>query len=1044
MKKLYSGKGKIMRKIKKIFSTVFTVLLMMLSITTVNVFASSSIQDGLEVSTATDKENYKKDEQAISTIFIRNTNGYNVEDIQVSISLPEELSSKDQQSFDIPLLKAGESKEYKVTIQKDQVSVTVTPNQDKPISNLEQTSQNEGVKVNVKTDDNTSIVGWIVLVGVSSLAIILLRKHHKGKQFMILALVSTMTLSGLTMRNVHAESSMLEKQMSLTQKLVFDNQSYNIDIDITYFIPNGEVVTKGEVTREEWVTKLVDLFDYGTNLTTYSFADYKDAKNPDKIETAIQYFIVDIKDNESFKPNEYATREFVAYTTMKALRLFNTSNGALDCSDKDSLQYPNEDYLAIQNGMLNLINNQFKPNQYISNVEVNQVIKVVKEIIDSTKIDETNKDYVDYQDNVIVIENDFEQTANNIILIDDDNNIQKGDLVVVNGDQADGIAMKVENVQDQGDQLQIQYSQPSLEDILESLHVEGIADNSKATFIPADGVVVENQPSTRSRARYDSLPLDKELKLTAKMNDLSAGISLNLNEIQYRFDVDYGLLSGLQVHDAYLALDTDINANITYQGSEDLIEREETEKVEKKIGDINVPLQFGFNASFEVYAVATIDGKIEINVTLANKIGFQYINNNFRSIAETKTDLAEMEISASARFGIQPEAGVEWLGFDIANVNGNVGIGADGSVKNQLVSPYQFCIDGKVYLYATVGAELIPDVTDKLKISQDIFTSSRSPFKFNAHFEETGRVDKCTRKQGSLQGIVKEYQTDIIISNAQVQIYQETKLIDTLNTDLNGEFISGKLDSGKYTLVISALGYETYKKSVEISSGKEIFVDIFLTKLGENSGDTGDEDISTDKFELELGKSYRVECINDAMLNTEYLTDCISEFYYSNDGMSGAVLNDKDMANTVSMRTMKKGDFIDVKLKAGQSKMYAFEEDNFYEFFKVIELDHDPLKKIELSSGSVVSLDNQYIGNKATNITYGFLGDDLSGARKEIDYYWNSRFGWDIRTTSYNLKSNENFWSSVDEGCIHEYTINSGKATIYLWYEDAQKLVINE
>ena len=32
---------------------------------------------------------------------------------------------------------------------------------------------------------------------------------------MILALVSTMTLSGLTMGNVHAESSMLEKQMSL-------------------------------------------------------------------------------------------------------------------------------------------------------------------------------------------------------------------------------------------------------------------------------------------------------------------------------------------------------------------------------------------------------------------------------------------------------------------------------------------------------------------------------------------------------------------------------------------------------------------------------------------------------------------------------------------------------------------------------------------------------------------------------------------------------------------------------------------------------------
>lgn len=254
------------------------------------------------------------------------------------------------------------------------------------------------------------------------------------------------------------------------------------------------------------------------------------------------------------------------------------------------------------------------------------------------------------------------------------------------------------------------------------------------------------------------------------MSDLNASISLNLNEILYRFDVDYSLFGGLQVHEAYLALDTDINANITYQGSEDLIEREETEKIEKKIGDINVPLQFGFNASFEVYAVATIDGKIEINVTLANTIGFQYINNNFRTIAETMTDLAQIEIRASARFGIQPEASVEWLGFDIANVNGNVGIGADGSVKNQLISPYQFCIDGKVYLYARVGAELIPDVIDKLKVSQDIFTSSRSPFKFNAHFEETGRVDKCTRdsEQGNQSIDVNKGETIRIASNALI------------------------------------------------------------------------------------------------------------------------------------------------------------------------------------------------------------------------------------------------------------------------------------
>lgn len=767
-----------MKEIIKKITLALYVLLMMLSLIKIDTYAVSLNQDGLEVNTTMDKEKYESGEQALSKISVKNTNDYDMKNITISINTPKELYSKNENSIDIPLLKSGEYKEFEFIIKKYQTDITDSTEQGNSTNETDSVNQNGQnldkndsmnldkiqsdnnqnldnksqldpvieIKSDVKTDDSTPIIGWIVLISVSGLAIVLLRKHHKGKQFMILALISTVTLSGLTMGSVHADSSMLEKKMSLTQKLVFDNQSYNMDIDITYFIPNSEVVTKGEVTREEWVTKLVDLFDYKTNLTTYSFADYKDAKNPDKIETAIQYSIVDIEDNESFKPNEYATREFVAYTAVNALRISNTSNGSLNCNDKNSLQYPNEDYLAVQNGMLNLINNQFKPNQYVSDNEVNQVVKVVKEIIGSTKIDETNKDYIDYQDDVKVIEDTFEQTLNNTIILDDDNNIQKGDLVVVNGDKADGIAMKVENVQEQGNQLQIQYSQPSLEDILESLHVEGMADNSNATFTPADGVIVENQSNARSRAKYDSIPLDKELKLKADMSDLNASISLNLNEIQYCFDIEYdNFLDGLQVHDAYLALDTDVNANVTYQGSEDLIEREETEEIEKKIGDINVPLQFGFNASFEVYAVATIDGKIEINVTLANTIGFQYINNNLRLIAETKTDLAEMEISASARFGIQPEVGVEWLGLDIANVNGNIGIGADGSVKNQLVSPYQFCIDANVYLYATVGAELIPDVIDKLKVDQDIFTASNSPLKWNFHFEESGQVEQCTR-----------------------------------------------------------------------------------------------------------------------------------------------------------------------------------------------------------------------------------------------------------------------------------------------------------
>ena len=607
-----------MKKILIKLSLVLTVFMMVLSLTTGNVFATNSSQDGLVVNTTTDKETYKKGEKATTTISVTNTNSYEMEDITINVTLPEELSTPET-NFKIPILETNETKEYKVVVENNDSKVIIKPSDTNKSDNIsEQKSPSTGDKIS-----SDLILGLIALAGISGLAIIILKKNNRLKKLMIFALISTMVLSGISIKEVYAENStMIEKKISLVQPIIYENKDYNMNIDVIYHISNGEVITKGEVTREEWITTLVDLFDYTyvTNITTYSFSDYQEAKDPFKIETAIQYSIIDIKENEEFKPNEYATREFVAYTTIQALNLFNTSKGSLDCIDKNTLKYPDEDYLMVKFDMLKLIDNQFKPNQYVSGDEIKQVIKIIKEIINSTKIDESNKDYIDYQDDVKVIEDTFEQASNNTILLDDDNKIQKGDLVVINGNQADGIAMKVENVQEKENQLQIQYSQPSLEDILESIHVEEIADNSNATFTPADGVVVENQLSTRSRDKHDSIPLDKELKLKTDMNDLSASISLNLNEVQYRFDVDYSLFGGLQVHDAYLALDTDVNANITYQGSENLIEREETEKYRLELlhtwdtlkKDLSKELKNIIRFDIKLYHVLVVDKKLDV------------------------------------------------------------------------------------------------------------------------------------------------------------------------------------------------------------------------------------------------------------------------------------------------------------------------------------------------------------------------------------------------------------------------------------------------
>lgn len=735
------------KKMVRLFM-VLTVLMCIFSLNNKSVYAIDAMQDGIKVISQTDKNSYKKDEKVTTIVTVTNTNSYDMKNVNIHISVPDEFSA-DETGFNIPLLKSNETKEYKVTVIEKNLDVVVQPNDDNKTNATDNASNAEkGSGVNTGDQlNNGIIVGLIGLTVFSGIAAVCLKKKRKIKKLFIFALISAMTLSGLSVKTVHAEdSSMTEKHIYLTQPFSYENKTYKMDIDVQYMISNDEAITKGEITREEWITKLLSLFDYNINDREYSFSDYADAKNPKIIETAIQYSVIDIEDNEAFYPTEYATREFVAYTAIMALRLTNTSKGSLQCSDSADLLYPDEVYLAVQNEMINLVDNQFKPHQYISKDESEQVIKVITEILDSCKINSENKNYIDYQDNVKEINQDYQTVSDNIIEIKDLQGLKKGDFAVINSSNGEGIAIKVEDITKVNDnQYKIQYNEAKLENILESLHVEGIEDNTDATFIPEEDVTVENMTQLQSRAKYDSVPLNKELKLSTTIKDLSASISLDLEEIQYRFDLDYSLFSGLKLNDAYFALATDLNANLTYEGDENLIERDEPEKIEKKIGTIKIPLQYGFNVGCDVYLTGTINGKLEINVTLSNTTGFQYVKNNFRTIADTKTELAKMEISASARFGVKPVAGIEWMNFDIANANANVGIGIDGKVENQLVAPYQFCIDAKAYLYASIGEELLPDITDKLSNDVDIYTANHSPFKISGHFEETGKVEKCTR-----------------------------------------------------------------------------------------------------------------------------------------------------------------------------------------------------------------------------------------------------------------------------------------------------------
>lgn len=1065
-----------MKRILTKLMFVFAVLSLVVPMNMANVFATDSSQDGLVVKTKTDKDSYKEGEKATVFIAVHNTNGYDMKNINIEVSLPEGISLAQQQDLNIPILKADEIKEYKIVVEKEGKQITVSSddtNENNTQNNItvssdpdDQTTLNDHDKSSkVETSDQNTIGIFVILLGVSLTIIFVIKKDKKCKKMLIIALVSTMTLSTFNLGVVKAESTNEElRSFETKQNIKFNDTTYSLNLKTLYVVENGQIVDRGEITREEWIVKLIDLMGYEATFEAYSFDDFEESKNPDKIETAIQYGLVDLKADKNnkilFEPNKYATREFVAYSTIKALG-FYTYNTSVECNDHDILVYPDIDKLMVHYGMFKLVNNDFKPNQYVSNNEIDIIIAKIKEFNSSLEINSSAKNEIEYNENVKQYTLDFDLNEDKKIITSNDNqlsNIKNGEIVILNNPNniAESIAIQVDKIENTNNEYTIHYTEPSIDQVVNDIQVEGVVGNQNAIFIPEDDVVIESLSRTKSRSKLTEIPFNEsvtagfEIKGKNKISSLSGKVSLDFKEMKYKFDLQklWGIPVGVKEAQFEFLLESKASIEIESKNEDDKTSIwKDKEDINKKLGQVIVPTPYGVYGSVELYLITSISGTVKLSIQADANVGFQYKSGNIRNIGYLNTETGDLNINAETKLGIKPSASLELVGFDLVKADTEAGVAANAGISNIKPDPLEYCVDANLYVYWTMGVQFGPDIMN-IRFDADLYNEKKSPFKRNMHFEENGYVPECTRDRNNIKGLVKNAKSPHNpIVNARVQIYNEANnIMSELNTNETGAFTSQKLKSGTYTIIVLATGYETYRETVEVSSGKEIFVDIFLTKSNEDSGDIDDEELNKTRLKLEVGKSYRIECISDTMrfLTEKALTDTTTEFYYSNDGMSGAVLNDELSEEGVSLRTMEKGDFIEIKLISGEMIIYDYDDKDFYKFFKVIELEHDPLKKIELSPGSVVSLDNQYIGNKATYITYGFFGNNLSGTRKVVDYYWNNRFGWDIRTTNYDLETNDSFWTSVDEGCIHEYTINSGNAMIYLWYEDAQKLVINE
>lgn len=707
------------------------------------------------------------------------------------------------------------------------------------------------------TGDNTNVAFWVVAVAISGgLITIVLVKKKKGKKILSLFLCFVMvgTISGVVPEQVQAAEND-KKTVKINQTIELAGEALEIAAIVTY---DGlkDSGSNEVISREEWIVALSEtLGKKAVSDSHYSFDDFDEASNPGMIEVAIRNGYVPVQEDQDnmvfFEPDKAATREFVAYTAIHALQYQTVSEDVPEWADKGDLSYPAEDKLAVNLEIISLNGNSFMPNKEFTALEKEQAISAIERILASTEIDSGSNGAVTYVDGVYETETAYElnETEGKVYIFEPEKiaGWQSGEVhvLVSQDDSQKDIAVKIVDIKEENDKTVIYYEEPSLEEVAVSFDLEGV-QTAGGTMTPAEGVTFEDAPTSRA-ATTGSVPLFGKKKYSVNVGDFSAEGYIDLKEIEYRFvaSPSWHLIS---IDEVYMAVNSSAEVSVSYMNgyeadNETIPDFDDDEVFDKrvKIANVDVPLPYGFNASGEIYLLFNVKGGVEITCEVTSRTGIQYAKGNgIRGINDVSPKVTSVNIKGEFKTGVTIEPAAEFLGIDLVSIGTDVGIAAEAELSNAKVQPVQWCIDANSYLFLSVYAQIGPSSLN-LRYDHEFMNSDNSLWKREIHFEETGKVDECTRGYGNYEGYVKQADNSIPIYKAKVQVLKGSRIVDTTYTDSHGKFVGIKLKSGSYKVRVSASGYLPYERKFEIIGGDTTSLEtqLMISRDDPNLGNDG-------------------------------------------------------------------------------------------------------------------------------------------------------------------------------------------------------------
>lgn len=876
-----------MRRIFKNF-IVLSCFSLLLFFRPTTVLANTVEQDDLKVKFTVEQAQNNEDEikgtVKITNIGIRSIDGINVESI-----LPDGIKLTDDSTLtkEIGKLESGESvsyefngkleslpqpgdddEEHNPTPGEDGGNNNSNPDKGGAVDNQEPNSGNNSnspskgntsISDKVKTGDDNIILALIILICLcSGLINFLSRKQIKKVLSGVLCLTLIAPLAANTI-NVQARENDT-KTITISESITISEKSYRFETVVSYTKSNDVVEASGDIiTRGQWISMLVDAMEIESiqqleidDLETI-FTDINGHDFEDDIINAVIYSIIDTEE-DTFRPDEPATREFAAATSVRALGFQPVQD--IICEDANEITYLKEVETAVAMKIINIEGNKFYPLRSLTESEAQYVLEGVSGVLKSTEIDPEYDSEIEFKEGVIEFQGavSYEVDGDTItfILNEETKNLKKDDIFIL----PDQTPYKVTKVTIDGDNVIVETVEPQIEETLEYIDAQGYAYLDMSRFVPAEGIEVVQADMPKLRG----LNVDVEgsiggsgtvdfkfKKELANRIELYGDVSIGLPKVLYKADIDIGFFD-VDINDVYLKFpfEATVSGGIRTTDMDRAFGPRKYGFIE--LGSVPVAGVPGVAIVVELALAYDLEGKMSIVFSIEGEVGVQVKNNRPRAIKEFNPDFTPLELEATIKAGPRIAGLLEickrWNLIDFSLFAG-VGLNATASIRTTGL----ICVDGSVFLFAEISAlyeGLIGEWLD-LGYTWEIWNKDNGPKLMKLHIENTGFVPQCTYDASTIKGTVSEAgDRTKFIKNALIEIRNSSnnKIIKQVYSDNNGQY-TVPLQAGTYKLAISKEGYIPFNSIETVGEDEVKYIETFLMV---EQGEEGEEGIAGGKI----------------------------------------------------------------------------------------------------------------------------------------------------------------------------------------------------